>query len=138
MTIRETISYAIHLRRDLARKPSHVLIADSLVGDLLGKCIAYLKALDIPPRLHAERVAREAELGACEDLQRWWLKQRGQSAPLERVTATLVSPDGTRLEAGEGVHIPSEGLDLGAKPEPGERLYGRGRVVLRVIDGGKK
>lgn len=141
--IRNAIRVAVEARRTIRdMKPAERIARDDL-GTYLKSVIDRLKGLDIPTRLKEEAINREVEIGLCEDAIRAWLKERGQSYLIPRgplltdVTATLVTPSGERIELGKGVHIPPEGLDLGA-PEGDTKVYGRGRVFLRVIDGGKK
>jgi hypothetical protein len=150
--IRELISYATHMRRDFERLTPERFIAHEAVGTTLNATIQALKGLDIPQSYRAEIILRDAEIGACEDTIRRWLKARGQSYLVDRlypkppaVIGTLVSPDGKRLDLGEGVSFDFE-THSGA-PEysatdyaQGDdvKVYGRGGVVLRVIDGGKK
>jgi hypothetical protein len=150
--IRELISYATHIRRDFERLTPEKFAAHEAVATTLNATIQALKGLEIPQRYRAEIIVREAEIGACEDTIRRWLKARGQSYLLNRiepkplppvpgvVTATLVCPDGKRIDLGEGVMCDFEthAEEGTAAHEQGERVYGRGNVVLRVIDGGKK
>jgi hypothetical protein len=118
--IREVIEGARWLRRDLEKVTP---TAQNL--ERLSAKIVEMKALEIPARFLAERMQRDAEIGACEDFIRRWLKERGQTGVIEIVDV--------RPEVFKG----SE-RSIVWEPEPTERLYGRGGVVLRVIDGGKK
>lgn len=134
----------------------------------LAEQIAKLKALVIPERFVAERLARDEQIGHCEDVITRWNKARGSVAvPVVYVEATLTSPDGTHTEHKEStVHAtlcsPDDGrLELGSgitcdfeteSPAPfvefvnvteaiaKARMYtrGNGGPVLKVIDGGKK
>lgn len=137
--IRDVLRVAMAIRRQLETAKTYERI------DVQGQCIGVinkLKSLDIPPYFKAEAIQREAEIGAYEDFLRRWLKSRGQSAPVMRVEAALVSPDGSRLELGKGVDTSVDFetyADEGtAAHETAERWYARKGITLRVIDGGKK
>lgn len=98
------------------------------VGPFLEVAIGKLKALNIPVTMKYEGIQREAEIGACEDCIRRWLKARGQTNVVQPVTRPdLIFPTG---------RLVFEGLK---RPDPEPRMYTRdGQTVFRVYDGGKK
>lgn len=135
------IGHAEDTRREVARMRTDAFRATEGIGAILTAHIGELKALDIPKSLQQAPMLeqlRDAEIGACEDLLRIWLKTRGQSAPLQRLTAAFVHPEtGELIELGEG-YLPPDGIVHTGFDTADERAYLRNGVVLRVIDGGKK
>lgn len=123
--VRETIRFATWLRRDLEGGTEREFIANEDIGRKLSAAIADMKALDIPKRFAAEHMLREAEIGACEDTIRRWLKARGQSYLIARVDPPKIAK-------------PDE-YEVWVKEEPTSKAYTKdGKTIFRVIDGGKK
>lgn len=118
--IRDVIRTAAWVRRDLTGGTSEEFKRQD-VGGRLAEHIAKLKALVIAERFAAERLARDEEIGYCEDTIARWNKARGSVATPTRPGTVYVA---TVVEQ----HEPEE-----------PRMYTRlGGPILKVIDGGKK
>lgn len=151
--IRDVIRTAAWVRRDLTGGTSEEFKRQD-VGGRLAEQVAKLKALVIPERFPAERLARDEQIGYCEDVVARWLKARGSVAvPVVHVEATLCSPNDDRLELGAGttcdfetespvplVDIAPAGRMVFEPLKRAPKMYtrGEGGPVLKVYDGGKK
>lgn len=149
--IRDVIRTAAWVRRDLTGGTPEEFKRQN-VGGRLAEQIAALKALVIPERFPAERLARDEQIGFCEDVIARWNKARGSVAvPVVHVEVTLQSVDGETVEHSEGtvsIEMPApfvEFVNVGeaiekARREPEPKMYtrGNGGPVLKVYDGGKK
>jgi len=132
--IRDVIRTAAWVRRDITGGTAEETKRQD-VGGVLAVQIAKLKALVIPERFPAERLARDEQIGFCEDVVARWLKSRESVAKPVAPEQCAITCD---FETESPVPLTLE--EFLAPKADAPKLYtrGNGGPILKVIDGGKK